>query len=593
MVNLIEVHALLRAAASDAMVAAFATRLGVAPRALRALECGIAGREEMRRLGVGFSNAAPNVTLVIPERGADGMLTGFCFRDPDGIKGAMVGTHRGLTYSTRPNKPDPVFLVEGGSDVAAAETLAISSLGRPSNATGIELLAAFPGFEKREVYVLADNDKPGTDGATQTAQELANRWKRAVPWTTLPPGAKDLRAYLVSLGLDLNDEPACADAGARLVVELRERAKLVRPVTLTRCFADIEPRDVEWLLYPVVPLGKITMISGDPGLGKSLVSIDMGARLSRGEGLSGERPPTEPGEVLLLSAEDDAHDTVRPRLDAARAIVDRAHTAETLDLHDLKKLLDERTRVRLVVVDPMTAFEGDIDAHRDSEVRSYLAPFAELAAQRRIAIVFVNHLRKSADGPAIYRPGGSIAHVAAARSAWIAMRDPADKHRRLFLPLKNNLGPDTSGWAYRVVAETPGGTPHVEWEPDRITESADTIAARGKAKSERAGRGEALEEASGFLREFLADGPKLVADVLDAGRANAIGRPSLKRAKAKLGVIAEKATGKFDGGWIWRLPPDGAEGSKPAEGDHVSPRDRHEPLREERDDDGGSSFDVG
>lgn len=253
--------------------------------------------------------------------------------------------------------------------------------------------------------------------------------------------------------------------------------------------SDVQAEPIRWLWRGKLALGKVSLLAGDPGLGKSLVSLAVAAAVTRGAPwpVNGTRAPE--GEVVLLSAEDDVADTIRPRLEAAGADVGRVHVLTMVrDLdpdgrpfsrgfslrRDLKLLdasLAERPSVRLVAVDPISAYLGDIDSHNNADVRGLLAPLAELAARHRVAVLCVSHLNKGG-GPAMYRTNGSLAFVAAARAAFMVTRDQADPARRLMLPLKNNLAPDVDGLAYSVqTAENEA--PVVVWEPEAVTVTAE------------------------------------------------------------------------------------------------------------------------
>lgn len=228
-------------------------------------------------------------------------------------------------------------------------------------------------------------------------------------------------------------------------------------------------------------------------------------------------------------------------------------------------MLDELPRVRFVVIDPLSAYVGHVDTHNDSQVRTLLAAFAELASTRDVAILFVAHLKKSEEGDAIMRPGGSVAFVAAARIAWIILKDPADEQRRYFLPIKNNLGADALGFAYRIGSNGPESPAWVAWEEGRVAETANGVLAR--KNSERSGRGEASKEAQEFLREQLGSAPVASAELFEAARARGISKSSLKRAGDSLGVRVRKRGMK--GGWEWALPPRVHDGRTEAEGDQV------------------------
>ncbi|MCD6406153.1 MAG: hypothetical protein J7M19_10025, partial [Planctomycetes bacterium] len=177
-----------------------------------------------------------------------------------------------------------------------------------------------------------------------------------------------------------------------------------------------------------------------------------------------------------------------------------------------------------------------------------LAPLAELAARHGVAVVAVKHLNKGG-GDALARVQGSIAFVAAVRAAYLVVKDRDDSQRRLFLPAKNNLGPDDSGLAYKL-----SGVPalHLEWSPEPVRLSADeavgeTPAQRGPAPVERT-------EAEEWLRDTLAAGPVPSKEILAAARSDGIARHTLIRAKDSIGILAEKAG--FDLGWQWRMPGD-------------------------------------
>lgn len=347
--------------------------------------------------------------------------------------------------------------------------------------------------------------------------------------------------------------------GADAAAPTPARAELVR-------LSDVQPQPVEWLWSHRLALGKLTIFAGDPGLGKSFLSLDIAARLSRG------RPwPDAPGiaqadgSVILLSAEDDPADTIRPRLDAAGADVSRIHVLTTVrqpdgklamfnlerDLPALGDALDTVRDCRLVVVDPVSAFMGATDSHKNADVRGLLAPLSELAMNRRVAVVAVTHLRKG-EGAAIYRAIGSVAFTAAARAVWAVAKDKDAPPRRLMLPVKNNLAVDGTGLAYRIIDGA------LSWEPDPILMTADEALAVARPT----GRGRAVPDAAEWLREQL-DGEPLPKGEIEARAATAgISFAAIRRAKDVLGVRAAKA-GFGDGSrWFWGLPDEGAHAAE-------------------------------
>ena len=339
---------------------------------------------------------------------------------------------------------------------------------------------------------------------------------------------------------------AAADAWDPMSTVETGRHHLVR-------LADVEPQPVRWLHPYRIALGKLTVIAGMPGLGKSFLTLDYAARVSRGDGFSDCPASTsKPGGAVLLSAEDDLSDTIRPRLDAAGADVERivAMTFPAFNLSDhlsvLESAIGQVDNCKVVVVDPISAYLGGADSHNNAEVRALLAPLAELAARHRVAVLAVSHLNKG-NGEALNRVMGSLAFVAAARAAYVVVKDQADPARRLFLPAKNNIGIDDTGLAFRLDGNP---IPHIEWEHLPVRISADEAITpperhRGPAPENR-------DEAAAWLRDVLAGGPQPAEHLYAEADKVGITKGTLRRAKEVAGVTARKQS--FDGPWTWQLP---------------------------------------
>lgn len=346
------------------------------------------------------------------------------------------------------------------------------------------------------------------------------------------------------------------------------------PGPVLRCLADVEPREVQWLWPGRVPLGRISLLVGRPGEGKSFLTTDMTARVSTGRTWP-DGSPCPCGSVILVSAEDDPHDTIRPRLDAHGADVRRVHLLATVrrrgeggrlveamftleDLPALAEALERQPDCRLIVIDPIGSFiGGGTDSHRDNEVRAVLAPVAQLAERYGPAVLIVAHRRKSAGTIADDLAIGSRAFTGIARAVWHLTRDTDDKRRRLLLSGKNNLAPEGTGLAFDI-----GGIPPaIQWEPGPVNLRADDALA---AESEGGGDGGALAEATDFLRAELAHGRKTGTEVKAAAKSAGISTRTLDRARARLGVTA--APDGYRGPWTWGLPihtsPDSANPAK-------------------------------
>jgi hypothetical protein len=237
------------------------------------------------------------------------------------------------------------------------------------------------------------------------------------------------------------------------------------------------------------------------------------------------------------------------------------------DIQALASKLVELGNVALVVIDPITAYLGDTDSHKNADVRGLLAPLSELASTHNTSIIGVSHLNKTAGSQALMRVTGSLAFVAAARAAYLVTTDPREKTRRLFLPMKNNLGPDATGLAFCIEGVTVSSaagdlaTSRVVWESEPVSMTADEA-----IQAESGSRNiSAVETAKAWLQDALENGPIAKIELIDLAKEEGIANRTLQRASKMLNIQKEKK-GMADG-WWWSLPPKVA---KSAEDGHVS-----------------------
>lgn len=332
---------------------------------------------------------------------------------------------------------------------------------------------------------------------------------------------------------------------------------------------DVEAEEVNWLWPNRIALGKVTLIAGDPGLGKSFLTLDMTARVTTGTGWPDGPNPNPPMGVVLMSAEDDVADTIKPRLLAAGADCKRVialqgkrvtddegnTTIRPVTLQDIpfiEEAIVQTPDCGLGVVDPISAFLGKADSHVNAEVRAVLAGLSELASRKNVAIVAVTHLRKG-EGPAIYRALGSLGFVAAARASWGVVKDKDDPtgKRRLLLTIKNNLAEDSDGdgLAFNLIREHEALAARVNWLPGRVSKSIDDVLAKVKPGPDP----EERDKAEDWLRDALADGPQPSRELIERAKETAsISEKTLRRAKEQLRVEADR-DGAI-GPWSWRLP---------------------------------------
>ncbi len=315
---------------------------------------------------------------------------------------------------------------------------------------------------------------------------------------------------------------------------------------------DVEPESVHWLWFPRLPLGKITLLEGDPGTGKSYVSLALAAALSTGRALPGGEA-RDPANVLLLVGEDDLDDTVVPRLielGGDRSRITALVGGKVFDATGLAQLTQAVAVVQpaLIVIDPLMAYlDGKLDINKANAVRSIMRPLGELAAQHRCAVLCLRHLTKSQRDHALYRGAGSIDFTAAARSALLAGVDPDDESRRAICHVKSNLAPKADNLGYRLDEHG------FAWEGASNLTAGRILS----AASEPDNQGQEAEAVT-FLQAVLAEGPRPAKEVYEEAEQLRISKATLFRARDKLGVRTDRqseAGGKRgSGGWVWTLP---------------------------------------
>jgi RecA-family ATPase len=320
-------------------------------------------------------------------------------------------------------------------------------------------------------------------------------------------------------------------------------APAIAPVyRYARPVSDLQARSVEWLWLCRLPLRKLVILDGDPGLGKSLIALDLCARLSTGQPFPDCSAGPGVGNAIVLCAEDGDEDTVRPRLQALGAdlarvfVMPRTHseTAAPIAFPSALDILDKaltETGARLVVIDPIVAFlDASVIDGCDRSVRRALMALALLADKHDCVILLIRHLNKHGDSRSLYRGSGSIAFVAACRSAWLVTPHPVQADRRVLAQVKNNLAPPQPSLAYAVVRPQTGPAT-LRWEgPTPFT--ADQLL----AASRPSGHTSESDRARDFLAAFLANGPRTSREVWAGAEENNLCERTIARAKQQLKI---------------------------------------------------------
>lgn len=469
---------------------------------------------------------------------------------------------------------EPVLIVEGEGKADALGTLGatVTTSGGCTSASGTD----WTPLRGRDCLLWPDRDKAGSEYAdTVTAALLALGCTvarldvealglpakgDAVDWLAAHPGAT-LADVLALPRLPIAAVANAVDATPRVILT---RGSEVRPVP------------VDWLWNGWLAAGKLHLIGGAPGTGKTTIAATLAATVTCG-GRWPDGSRAELGSVVFWSGEDDNADTLNPRLRAAGANMDRVFTIDGVreggesypfdparDMDALRAALGQIPDVRLIVIDPVvSAVSGD--SHKNAEVRRGLQPLVDLAGQLRCALLGVTHFSKGTSGrDPVERITGSLAFGALARMVMVTAKQEAEgdrPERRVMLRAKSNIGPDGGGFVYDLqqgeLLEHPGiEASSVLWG-EAIHGTARELLAEAEQRDDEHG-----SDAASFLRDLLAYGPCSAKDVYKEAESAGYSRDTMKRAKSRIGVEAIKQG--MAGGWVWRLPvaQDRAEGSE-------------------------------
>ena len=332
----------------------------------------------------------------------------------------------------------------------------------------------------------------------------------------------------------------------------------------------VEVEQIEWLLYPFIPYGKVTIIQGDPGEGKTTMVLQIIAKLTRGETIlpadstkdkrtnidsEGGTVDTEnaendvstqhletPVNVIYQTAEDGLGDTIKPRLLAAGADCTKVMVID--DSEQLLTMADVRleeaivqTKARMVVLDPIQGFLGsEVDMHRANEIRPLMKRIAVLAEKYHCAIILIGHMNKNSNGKSSYRGLGSIDFQAAARSVLIVGRIKDEPEVRVVCHTKSSLAPEGKAIAFRLDKNN-----GFEWIGEYDISADELLNGEGKGQKTR--------KAKEFLLEILADGGMAQKKIEEEAEKLGIKKKTLRNAKMELGIDSVKRGNQ----WYWML----------------------------------------
>lgn len=600
--------------------------------AIRALEASDVGKkwlaargismETARRFKIGFVQSAEKATkhndwlndgwVLFPTLSDDGQIvTAVKYRSVIAKKakrangkensGILRAPHTSTTlYNMQTVKPtEDVWIAEGEPDTLVLAQAGLTAVGYPSGSyVATEAECDLLSTAKRR-FLAGDNDGTGL----KTRLDLEKRLSGATYAITWPNNRKDANDVLTH---ECGNDPEKFKA---LVEQLKIRATQIETEPILRNGLDIHPKRIDWMWYEKIPFGKLTLFAGNPDNGKSLASTSIAALCSNGRPFAGGDFPHTPADVLMMLGEDDLEDTAIPRLIAADADMRRIHFLEgvrpvksedrevklDVDIPAIEKQLETNDKIKLIIIDPISNYLGDVSMVAEQEVRSILIPLKRMAEKYGVAVVIVMHLNKKSDLDAISRVGGAMAFIGVARCSWLFARNveeepaesedglaPAEKKPDTFsmLRIKNNLvSSSRSGLAYSVAVKdipcdngAPIRAPYIVWG-NVIVGSADDALGSGKKSqrsepSEPRGKGrpaDKLQDAVKWLENALQDNMPYPTKVL---RENAKGEAlisteTLDRAFKTIGARSVKIKGQ----WHWQWEPLAVQAEEPEIGE--------------------------
>ncbi|MDD6577283.1 AAA family ATPase [Lachnospiraceae bacterium SGI.256] len=307
--------------------------------------------------------------------------------------------------------------------------------------------------------------------------------------------------------------------------------------------SDVQLQEIEWLWYPFIPYGKLTIIQGDPGDGKTTLVLNIAAKLSKGEGLDENMQIAEPINIIYQTAEDGLADTVKPRLELAGADCEKIMVIDESDksLSMIDERLEEaivKTGARLLILDPIQAYlGGGMDMNRANEARDMTKKLGALAEKTKCAIILIGHMNKAAGNKAAYRGMGSIDFFAVARSVLLVGRIEGEANTRAVVQIKNNLAAFGHAKAFELSESG------FQWLGDyEIT--VDEVLGGIAPKANK------MEQAKKILRE-LAETQNAVQsnEVFELAEEHGISKRTMENAKKELGIKAKK----INNAWYWEL----------------------------------------
>jgi putative DNA primase/helicase len=504
--------------------------------------------------------------LVLPLRDAEGTLHSLQFISGAGDKLFLEGGRvAGCLYDLGSVKKR-LYIAEGFATGATVHEVTSDAVAVAFNAGNLKPVAEAlrKKYSRAEFVIVADNDQwtdenPGVTKALEAARAI--KGKVAVPrfqkTGTQPTDVNDL---------------FCLEGRDAVAEQLRSaRAPEMWENIPGVLASDVRPEPIKWLWEKWVPRCEITMLDGDPGMGKSVITVDLAARVTKAWNMpDGSEAQLHPRGVVIISTEDTPSTTIVPRLKVAGADLRRVRIVTEITGKDGMIYSPELTRhelaiesalrdmdAALLIVDPLVAsLDAKTDTHKDAEVRRNLTILKRLAVRTGVAVVGLRHFNKAGGGNPLYRGQGSIAFTGAARSVLLAAHDPDDPTQNVLAVAKSNLAVIPPSLRYHL--GPPGETVRVTWEGESPRTAVDLLVDTG-GEEERS----KIQVAEVFVRTELSDGRMLTTEMTGKARQHGIADKTLQRARRRLGVVSYKDPKGPKGKWYLELPQSATQGATP------------------------------
>jgi hypothetical protein len=465
-----------------------------------------------------------------------------------------------------------IYIAEGEKDVLNLIKLGLAATTNPQGAKNWKLLdpdIVRRTFRDQHAVLFPDNDAKGRQHGQQVANSLygiaasikivelpgLSEKGDVTDWIDAGGTVETLKA-LVEAAPEW--QPTVGDASesaTTTVADDKPRAVVLRA-------SDIEPLKVEWLWANRIPLRALTVIDGDPGEGKSTLTVDITARATCGWAMppeAGGVALVEPVNVVLLNGEDDPARTIRPRLAAAGADLTRVHILDCIKIGDTERpptmpadldIIEQvvrETAAKLLVIDPAMAYvDSSVDAHKDADIRRLLHALKRLAERTGAAVVLIRHLNKLQGGAAIYRGGGSIGINGAARSVFLIGHDQKNADHRILAPVKTNLCARPKSLVF--VHEQDGDVNRLGWIGESDLTADEVISQPGGTRSSE------VEQCADSIRDMLTGRSLESAELTKGLEAAGYSKATIKRARQKAKLRTDRVGFGKDGAWILSMP---------------------------------------